>query len=151
MSNNDEKIKPVDELTQLKNGGILILVEEGMPGHCLAYINAIRHSSLNEKHKTSLLHGIASKVVRNMDIFDSFLAKILLRVAVDELTKAVSRMEQISLKDKLRIAIEKCINQIQQNKKTQNPTFISRCIIECWRKLENDHGQTLDEDIQPIE
>lgn len=146
LHNHQKKIKPNDELDQLEKRGILILVEEGMPGPCLAYINAVKHSSLDDWLKLSLLHDVASNIVYDMDIFDSFLAKIVLKVTVQELTKLVSEIEQGSLKDKLLIDIEKYEGQIQQRVGVQKPTFIALSIIKLWKNLENNLGQTLDED-----
>jgi hypothetical protein len=135
LSNYEEKIEPIDALSQLRHRGILILEEEGMPGPCLVYINAIKNSSLDDRLKMSLIHNVASKILRSMDIFDPFLAKIALRAATDELSEFVDRMEQGSLKNKLCADIEMYINQAQHTKDTKKPTFISNCIIKYWRNV----------------
>ena len=73
-----------------------------------------------------------------MYIFDPFLflAKIVLGVVIEELTKLVYQIEQKYLNDNIYADIQKYKSHMQNiNINTCKITFISKCILECWNKM----------------
>jgi Putative transposase of IS4/5 family (DUF4096) len=144
-----KSVEPTEELIQLENNQtVMVQIEAGMPGPCLAYLGAIRASSRDKRIKLSRIEGIINNIFPNMNKF-GILSSIVLRIAVKDWVDIYSKSElefKERAKERRETYTKYVENSLEVSEVIKKMTTVEKFIIRSCEKLNNGIGQTnLDE------